>query len=95
MESGLGYDYHQHMEPTVMEGRGSGDVNKRGYGPYGETVWLHGPEPLGPRGGQRWALRTRTHQAGWLPSHQVWNGGCSTYDSKAEATAAFQARVLT
>jgi hypothetical protein len=86
----LGFDPHFYEVPTALESTMPGDINRRGYGPWGETVWIHGPEPLGPRDGARWAVRTRT-----LGSRlgSVWDGGCSIFTSREEAIRAFRFRI--
>jgi hypothetical protein len=87
---------HANQEPTALVHLQGGDVNRRGYGQHGEVVWIHGPEPLGPRGGKRWAIRTRSltlqRDQTRIERAKCWDGGCCMYRTRAEAIEAFRAR---
>jgi hypothetical protein len=89
----LGHDYHRYMSPTAMyEAASGGDINRLGYASDGSILWIHGPEPLGPRGGQRWAVRRRTlaFNRGHMPGSYVWDRGCYIFATRTEALACFR-----
>lgn len=94
----LGYDPHCYMEPEAMltPSRPGTTVNRRGLDRYGAIVWLHGPEPLGRRGGKRWAVRVMTLggvNRNHVPRSYVWNGGCNICKTEADALALFRRMV--
>ncbi len=72
-------------------------VNHRGLAADGAIVWLHGPEPLGPRGGERWAVRTQTRNFNrdHGPRSWCWDRGCAIFRTEVEARACFHRETQT
>ena len=83
---------HQHTVGP-WAGQPPRQVDRKGWGPNGELVWVTGPEPLGPRGGARYCVRTRTVAGQRDNRSKVWDGGCGIHKSKTAAVAAFRQRV--
>ncbi len=98
METLLTNDPHARETPTGIRSNGWNElpteIDLRGYGPWGEIVWLHGPERLGPRGGKRWIVRTRTRREQQSNRTKVWNGGSCNYRTRREALAAYRNQTM-